>query len=82
MKEGTLVAVWRDNGQVFITTTSSEVYELGRPTGAPKNYRPGKVVHLNGVSGYYAISHVRPITGKNIHPSAIMVLGAAVAGEI
>lgn len=82
MKEGTLVAVWKDGGEVFITTTSSEVYELNKPHGAPKDYRPQEVVHLHGVRGFYALSHVRPITGNNIHSSAIIPLGAAVAGEV
>lgn len=72
LKEGTLVAVWRDNGEVQITTTRSEVFD----------YSGTACVSLNGVSGWYAADCVRPITGPNIHPSAIMALGAAVAGEI
>jgi hypothetical protein len=40
-----------------------------------------KVVHLNGVRGYYALSHVRPITINNIHSSAIEPLGAAIMGD-
>lgn len=81
MKEGTLVAVWRDNGEVLITMTSSDSYALDNPIGAPKNYRPTEVVHLRGVSGYYAVSHVRPITINNIHSSAIEPLGAVIMGE-
>lgn len=72
MKNGTLVTVWRDNGEVLITTTRSEV----------KNLHGQSVVWLNGISGCYAADRVRPVTGKNIHPTAIMPLGGAVAGEL
>jgi hypothetical protein len=69
MKSGTLVAVWKDGGEVFITTTRSEVFD----------YSGTACVSLHGVSGWYAADCVRPITGRNIHPSAIMALGAAAA---
>jgi len=65
MKEGTLVAVWRDNGEVYITTTKGE--DFADQTGT-------QVVHLRGISGWYALSHVRPIIGLNIHPLAAMPL--------
>ena len=62
MKVGTLVAVWRDNGQVLITTTRSEAQELGK----------NQVIHLHGVSGCYALSHVRPVIA--IHETAWPIL--------
>jgi len=76
MKEGTLVAVWKDGGEVFITTTCTEVYEVPAGEGIAT-----KVVHLNGVRGYYALSHIRPITINNIHSSAIEPLDAAIMGD-
>jgi hypothetical protein len=87
MKTGTLVAVWMGNGEVRITTTSRKVFEMTRPAndgfGPLKMHLRGhRAVMVNGLTNSYPVEFVRPIIGNNIHPSAIMALRAAAAGEI
>lgn len=55
---GELVVVWRDNGTAFLTT----VREVGEASGGCA------VVWLHGISSYYALQCVRPVT---IHPTAV-----------
>lgn len=57
MKIGTLVCVWRDNGQALLTRTRSDVQETGN----------GPAVWVNGIAGYYLLSHVRSV---DFHESA------------
>lgn len=61
MKEGTLVAVFRDNGEVFISTIRNEAQDMG----------DRKVIWVEGIAGCYLLSRVCPIIHKNIHPSAL-----------
>ncbi len=51
MPIGTAVCVWRDDGTACLTTTSSDPWQA--PSGT-------WVVFLDGIRGYYALSHVRP----------------------
>lgn len=55
---GELVVVWRDNGTAFLTT----VREAG------KSLSGSEIVWIHGISGYYALRCVRPVT---IHPTAV-----------
>ncbi|RJR41888.1 MAG: hypothetical protein C4567_07980 [Deltaproteobacteria bacterium] len=57
MEKGTLVVVWRDNGEALLTRTRSEVQEVG---GTPS-------VWMEGIAGCYALARVREVA---IHPSA------------
>ncbi|MFA5183557.1 MAG: hypothetical protein WC405_19790 [Syntrophales bacterium] len=87
MKIGTLVAVWMGNREVLITTTQSEVFEMTRPANdgfgpLNMNLRGDRAVMVKGRQNSYPVELVRPIIGSNIHHSAIMALGAAVAGEV
>ena len=55
MKPGTLVVVWRDNGEALLTRTRSEVErKQGRAT-----------VFIEGIASCYALDAVREVT---IHP--------------
>jgi hypothetical protein len=69
MKPGTLVAVWRDNGDVLITKTRSEVSIMGGR----------KVVWVEGISGAYALDAVRPILRRNINPFCLIAFEEAMA---
>ncbi len=53
MKKGTVVVVWRDNGDALLTRTRSAVKTF-----------PDKstVVFVEGISGCYSTKHVRPVT--------------------
>jgi hypothetical protein len=62
-KRGDLVVVWRDNGEALVT----RVHEAG----------PG-VVWVNGISGFYALSHVRPAA---FHESAELEHRGLVLGK-
>lgn len=72
MKVGTLVAIWRDNGDVFITTTRSEVQSL----------HGQKVIWVDGISGAYSLDAVRPILRRNINPFALQAFEDAVFGAL
>lgn len=58
---GTLVVVWRDNGEALLTTTRTEVDQS----------IAGGVVWVNGISGFYAVEHVRPVV---VHPTADKIM--------
>jgi hypothetical protein len=63
---GTLVVVWRDNGQAFLTRTRSDPFNTGG----------GWVVKVEGISGYYALERVRPVSAHQ----SLMIVG--VSGEV
>ena len=66
VKPGTLVVVWRDNGEAFLTRTR------GEPTIVPGITKEG-IIYIEGTDSACLLSQVRPVT---VHPSLEIVVPA------
>jgi hypothetical protein len=69
MKEGELVICWKDGGDALLTKTRSDEFDVP--------HQPGKrAIFLEGVSGWYLMSHVRPVKVQGNAASELAELSA------